>query len=255
MPGTLKCVDTMNRTKYKREDVQKAVDESISYSGVTEKLFLKSRYRGNQSHIKKVIEFYGIDTSHFLGQGHNKNKVFGPKRPIDDYLDIDTYYINSHSLKKRLIQEKYFEEKCNKCGITHWFGEKVPLELHHINCNNKDNRLENLDILCPNCHAYEHRKINKLKNKDKRNTNKLKLDVKKHRQNQCLKCGVPTSNLRYCSYDCSRSTTLIDWPSTEQVLQMVKDTNFLQTGKKLGVTDNAVRKFLVRNGVNLKELK
>ena len=51
---------------------------------------------------------------------------------------------------------------CEKCGLRSWNDEIIPLELHHINGNNKDNSLSNLLLLCPNCHAltdnYRNRK-------------------------------------------------------------------------------------------------
>jgi len=40
------------------------------------------------------------------------------------------------------------------CGLTEWLGEKIPIELHHINGDRNDNKLENLQILCPNCHTF-----------------------------------------------------------------------------------------------------
>ena len=45
------------------------------------------------------------------------------------------------------------EYKCEECNLTIWNNKQIPLELHHINGNNKDNSLDNLKLLCPNCHA------------------------------------------------------------------------------------------------------
>jgi 5-methylcytosine-specific restriction endonuclease McrA len=57
-------------------------------------------------------------------------------------------------LKSRLLKEKLIEYKCVKCGNTgEWQGEPLSLQLDHINGNNKDHRLENLRLLCPNCHS------------------------------------------------------------------------------------------------------
>ena len=57
-------------------------------------------------------------------------------------------------LKKRLIYSGLLEYKCVKCNNTgEWMGEKISLEIDHINGVNDDNRLENLRILCPNCHS------------------------------------------------------------------------------------------------------
>ena len=55
--------------------------------------------------------------------------------------------------KNRLIKANLIEYKCSCCGITEWNGKPLTLQLHHINGNNRDNRLENLTFLCPNCHS------------------------------------------------------------------------------------------------------
>jgi 5-methylcytosine-specific restriction endonuclease McrA len=57
------------------------------------------------------------------------------------------------NVKRRLLQEGLLRDECYECGITHWFGEKLSLHLDHINGINDDNQLENLRMLCPNCHS------------------------------------------------------------------------------------------------------
>lgn len=71
------------------------------------------------------------------------------------YLGTENY-INSKVLKKKLIEDGIKEYKCERCGNTEWNGKPIPLELHHINGDHTDNRLENLIILCSNCHSQEH---------------------------------------------------------------------------------------------------
>lgn len=62
-------------------------------------------------------------------------------------------YSNMTKFKSRLIKANLIEYKCSCCGITEWNGKPLTLQLHHINGNNRDNRLENLTFLCPNCHS------------------------------------------------------------------------------------------------------
>lgn len=61
-------------------------------------------------------------------------------------------YSTSH-LHNKLIKEGIKEYKCEKCGNSEWFGQRLPIELHHIDGNHNNNRLENLIFLCPNCHS------------------------------------------------------------------------------------------------------
>ena len=71
---------------------------------------------------------------------------------LDEVLVENSIY-QSNKIRIRLIKENYKEHCCEKCKNTHWFEKLIPLELDHINGNNSDNRLENLQLLCPNCHA------------------------------------------------------------------------------------------------------
>ena len=61
--------------------------------------------------------------------------------------------ISSAKLKAKLIQDGLKTEQCELCGIIEWLGKKLPFELHHKNGNHFDNSLDNLQILCPNCHS------------------------------------------------------------------------------------------------------
>ncbi len=138
--------------RYTDEQIAKAVAESESWGGVCRALGCNPR-TGSQTHAKKRAVKAGVDFSHFTGQNWKKGKVFGPKRPVQYYLLKNGPFVKSHDLKLRLIKEGLKEAKCESCLLDSWCGNKIPLELDHVDGDHNNNELTNLRILCPNCHA------------------------------------------------------------------------------------------------------
>ncbi len=137
--------------KWTAEQLIEAVKTSYSIRQVLSKLGLREAV-GNYKYIPECIKRLKLDTSHFLGQRHNKGKNFGPKRPIEDYLS-NKFTILSHTLKLRLLKEGYFQHRCSSCLLDKWLSKPIPLELDHIDGNHFNNNLTNIRLLCPNCHA------------------------------------------------------------------------------------------------------
>ena len=153
----------MNR-KYDYSNLESICAESHSYRECLLKLGCAAAAGGHYESIKNEIKKRGINISHFTHKGWNKGNTPNPPRPIEHYLN-NQQTIVPFKLKKRLIKEKIFDHKCYSCQGEIWLGKQIPLELHHINGNNKDNSLSNLTLLCPNCHAQTHNYRGKNKSK------------------------------------------------------------------------------------------
>lgn len=141
----------MKLHKYTLDQLKSAIKLSASLRQVLIKVNV-SPYGGNYVVLRKAINHFDLDVSHFTGHAWNKGKTLSPKVSIEQYLSNEKP-IQSFKLKNRLLKEKIFEAKYFNCGASEWLDEPIPLELDHINGDNKDNRLSNLRLLCPNCHA------------------------------------------------------------------------------------------------------
>ena len=119
---------------------------------------------GNYAQVKRRTEELGIDISHFTGQGWNKGGR-GTRKPIELVgLLVENSHYQSHKLKNRLFKEGLKQPQCELCGWCEIsLDGRIPVELDHINGDHKDNRIDNLRILCPNCHSLQstHRGRNK----------------------------------------------------------------------------------------------
>ena len=86
------------------------------------------------------------------GRGYHK-KPNKRKIPIEKILNGETPQYQTFKLKLRLLEDGIKEYKCECCGLSEWNGKPIPLELHHIDGNRTNHKLDNLQLLCLNCHA------------------------------------------------------------------------------------------------------
>lgn len=162
-----RCPLQRRKSKQRDQAIVEAVKSSKSIAGVLRTLNMRVG-GGNYATIHRAVRELSLDTSHWTGKGHRKGTRIPvcPAIPLAQLL-VSGSNTNSNKLRLRLIREEYLEERCSNCLLTNWQGSKIPLELDHRDGDRANNRLENLRLLCPNCHAltptYRGRNVRRLR--------------------------------------------------------------------------------------------
>lgn len=142
----------MIRIKYSKYLLENNIKDCYSLSELCRKLGLKPK-GSNLKTLKRKLDEYEIDYSHFTGQKWRIN----PNNPVyrNKYLPnlCEHSSLSSSNVKSLLYRLNLKQNKCELCGVSEWNGKPLICELHHINGEPSDNRIENLQILCPNCHS------------------------------------------------------------------------------------------------------
>lgn len=255
----------------KLNDIKKLIEEKRPKAEIAR--FLGVKYETLTNYFKKYSINYDGNQNR-RGIPHNESR-----KSIDDILNNKIIYKTS-DLKKRLIEEGLKENKCECCGITNWNGKEICMELHHVDGNHYNNNLDNLQILCPNCHSqtifFRGRKninsngenVNEIANVDDTiieinniiNSNikpKIRdnrnISSKKQKINQpkkyCKYCGkeIIGRKKEFCNIDCYNEYRAQNTkrPDIFELLNILEkyDNNLTAVGKYYGVSDNSIRKW------------
>jgi hypothetical protein len=107
----------------------------------------------NYKTLRRYAKNFELFNPNPSGVGLTKKKINGGKIPLSEILSGKHPTYQTNKLRKRLISEGIKDGKCEICGISEWLGKKLSLELDHIDGEKTNHNLENLRIICPNCHS------------------------------------------------------------------------------------------------------
>jgi hypothetical protein len=231
---------------YDEASARTAVAASLSYSEALRCLGLRPAGGNHKLFRRYVDEIWKIPTEHF---DQDRVRTAALRRrtptPLSEILVEGSSY-HRRSLKERLYEEGLKTRSCEMCGQEEmWRGARMSLILDHINGVPDDNRLANLRIVCANCNATLDTHCGR------KNLVELKPRV-------CRYCGrefrPKRSDRRYCSWQCGirnvragqprPGARKVERPSYDQLREDVSQMSMLAVGRKYGVSDNAVRKWL-----------
>lgn len=144
------------RRKYSRAEFIEAWLNSPSIAQVAKRLGC-NKTGGGYVALKMAARELGLGDGHMRGQGWNVGWPSNPARerviPLTDILVENSAYTTIWRLKRRLLQEGLLKYERRLCGLKEWRGKPITLQLDHINGVRSDHRIENLRLLCPNCHS------------------------------------------------------------------------------------------------------
>lgn len=229
------------------EQIYEFIEKSKSFRQLILKLGFSSNGSGDYVYVKTQLDKRDINYQRLLKIRTNSNtvlKVDEKGRILQKYSNEEVFIVNSKldrgSIKKRILDQKLILYVCQGCGLgDEWNGKKISLQLEHKNGVNNDNRLENLCFLCPNCHSQTDTfssKRNKIKYFCECGATKCKKSTK------CLKCANKLKKTK-------------QKPDINTLISQISLMGYVKVGKKYGVSDNAIRKWVKSCGVDPKSIK
>ncbi len=227
---------------YSESQAREAIAASLSYAEALRRLGMRAA-GGNWKTLRRyATEVWHIPVGHFDPAAARRAALVREPVPLEAILVEDSSFSRSH-LKKRLYAAGIKRRECEMCGQTElWRGRQMSLILDHVNGVGTDNRIENLRIVCPNCAAT-------LDTHCGRNKRLLRA---------CVVCDeafrAASPGQRHCSHSCggrsaasleaALATRRVERPPYKQLLREIRETSWAAVGRKYGVSDNAVRKWV-----------
>lgn len=211
-------------------ELQTLLNESKSFREFMGKVGYITNGSSGYENAKKQIKALGLQIPKYA---HYSVHIVKDKRSNDDIFVVNSTYARKN-LKKRIIEQKLIPYQC-RCGNTgEWEGKRLSLQLEHKNGINNDNRLDNLEFLCPNCHSQSDTFAGK----------KLKGKRKDATRDFCS-CGAQKyAYAKMCDKCSSVAQRKVLRPSYDELLDNIKKLGYSATGRLYGVSDNAIRKWL-----------
>jgi hypothetical protein len=228
----------MSKIYYTKERLEQAVQQSSYFTEVFEKL--GARKGGNTyQRVKSLIAKYQIDTSHFPKsntKGFLKSGI-STKKDWKEILVASKKSREKSRLLRRALQESGREYICECCKLKpEWNKKPLTLQVDHIDGDWTNCCKENLRFLCPNCHTQMPTYCNQGKRKTKRCANcNAKITMKSKHCRRCAAIFRPQTD---------NNKRKVERPPLDVLLKEVESLGYVATGKKYGVSDNAVRKWI-----------
>lgn len=207
---------------YTKDEQEHIVKCCYSWAELIDKLGYATHSGSNQQTVKKRIVKEEIDVSHFRHKPltrRNNNNVF-----------CENSSASQQTLRRWYLKNAFTDYRCSICGmIPIWNGKPLTQILDHINGHNHDDRVENLRWVCPNCNQQlETTGFTKMHSESLQKTKKKIVN------------GVNKTDKELSEVSHKRK---IQWPTRDELKQLIRSMTFLAIGKQYGVTDNAVRKW------------